>query len=282
MKKTLSILLTATMLLTSAAMLASCSEEQAVETTTVASGVLITPPTITTVTPSTTETPKTDEPTGPVDSLGSNGTNDYILGESLMLVARDGDWSYKVFSMIRTSPDGDREHGATYDNDTMAEYMNGYGWELGGTTIPADALADMKNWEVSKGPFGDNGTYNEQPIGFEGDNHGLIISTTFNVTDLAELKEDFTFFNLYSHYDNTFALYVNGTLVYRHFTAETGKPDWTSTVERLNVYHNKVSGAYFIGNAGLWDLLVEGENTITAMVKDAWGGRVLVVEAECA
>lgn len=281
MKKLIALLLTATMLSSSAVILASCSAEPG-ETTPASTGAPITPPATTTVTPSTTASPETEEPTGPVDSLGSNGVDDYTPGEAIKLVARDDEWSYKTFSMKFTGTDGDRNTPATYDDDKMAEYMAGYGWELGADTIPQGVLDDVKNWETSKGPFGDNGKYNEQPIGFEGDNHGLMISATFEITDLQELKDDFTYLNVYAHYDNTFAIYINGTLVYRHFTADSGKPDWTGQVEKLNVYHRNVSGSYFIGNEGLRNLLVEGENNVLAMVKDAWGGRVLVVDLECA
>ena len=274
MKKICSLLMTAALLAT---FLASCGKEPAATTdaSTAATTTVVTTNGLTqgtTVTPPSTNTPAIP--------LGNNGVDDYTT-ETIQFVSRDGDWSYKVFSMTYTGVDGDRENAATYDNDTMAEYMAGYNWELGAETLPQGVLDDVKNWDVSKGPFGDNGSYNEQPIGFEGDNHGLMISTTFHIEDLEELKADYNYFNVYSHYDNTFALYVNGTLVYRHFTADTGKPDWTSKVERLNSYYRNISGVYFIGSAALMDLLVEGENTIFVMVKDAWGGRVLVVEADC-
>ena len=67
--------------------------------------------------------------------------------------------------------------------------------------------------------------------------------------------------------------------MYRHSVDEAGTPDWTGDYEYLNVYYKKVN-AYFIGNEALRELLVEGENTLFAMVKDAWGGRVLVLGAE--
>lgn len=268
MKKLLSLCMTAVLLTVA---LASCNEK--VAETTVGT------------TASTTTAATTNPDPAPVDpSVGEDGVNDYN-GIYYCLVDRAGDWSYKLFSMTYTGEDGDRKNPPTFDpeTDTMAQYMAEHNWTMGAEKLPQTVLDDVANWQTSVGPFGDNGSYNEADIGFAGDNHGLMISTTFEIKDLGELLNDFKKIKLYSHYDNNVSIYINGTLVYRHDIAETNTIDWTNKYEDLGSYFFRTGvNAYYIGDAQLRELLVEGENTIFAMVKDAWGGRQLVVGMECA
>lgn len=214
-------------------------------------------------------------------AIGADGVDNYS-GSRFVLVRRHGEWSYKLFSMKYTGADEDRENPATFDpeTDTMAEYMRQHNWTMGDKSLPRSVLDDVASWEVVTGNFGDDGDYEEVDIGFAGDNHGLMICTTFDIADLEEFRYTFKKVNLYSHYDNTVSIYLNGTLVYRHSIDESGTPDWTGDYECLNTYYQEVN-AYFIGDDELMNLLVQGQNTLFAMVKDGWGGRVLVLGMDC-
>ena len=268
MKKILSLCMSAVLL---TATLASCNN-------TVAETTVDTTAAATTTAATTVPTPPPVDP-----SIGEDGVNDYN-GIYCCLIDRAGDWSYKLFSMTYTGVDGDRTNPATFDpeTDTMAQYMAEHNWAMGDEKMPQSVLDDVSNWQTSQGPFGDNGSYNEVDIGFAGDNHGLMISTTFTITDLDELLNDFKNIDIFSHYDNNVSIYLNGTLVYRHDIAESKTVDWTGKYENLGDYFFRTGvNAYYIGDAQLRELLVEGENSLLAMVKDAWGGRVLVVGMEC-
>ena len=281
MKKLFSLVLSAVILTSAATLLASCSDNASAEDTTAATtaGTTVsTTATTTTTKPDTAPAPETQDP-NITTSTGKDGVDDYN-GVYHGLVYRDDEWSYKLFSMKYTGADGDRENPATYENDTMAEYMDSHNWTMGAETVPQSVLDDVKNWTTSYGPFGDDGDYNEVDIGFAGDNHGLIITQTFNIADVQELLEDFSRIQIKCHYDNTAAIYLNGTLVYRHFVGETNTPDWTGNYENLSTYAEGV-GAYYIGDDAMRALLKDGDNTLMGMVKDGWGGRVLVLGMEC-
>ena len=226
--------------------------------------------------PTTTDVQPTINP-----EVGADGLDDYY-GEKEILVERDGGWHYKLFHMQYTGQDGDRVNLGTFDpeTDTMAQYMERYNWKMGDRGLPKGVLEDVSSWSTAKGPFGDDGSYHESDIGFAGDNHGLMICTTFEILDLEELLYTYEKLNLYCHYDNTVSIYLNGTLVYRHSIDETGTPDWNGDYECLNTYYEDVN-AYFIGDDAMKQLLIEGKNTLFAMVKDAWGGRVLVLGLTC-
>lgn len=229
--------------------------------------------------PANTET--TAEPTFD-PALGVDGLDDYD-GEQLVLVDNRGAWKYKLFSMVYTGEDGDRVNLGVFDpaTDTMAQYMEKNGWEMGDKKMPDAVLEDVANWETSRGPFGDHGgDYHEVDIGFAGDNHGLMIFQSFEIVDLEEFLYSYQKLNLYCHYDNTVSIYLNGALVYRHSVDESGTPDWNGSRELLNTYYKDVN-AYYIGDEAVMEMLVEGENTLFAMVKDAWGGRVLNLSLEC-
>ena len=214
-------------------------------------------------------------------AIGRDGIDNYSGGR-ITLVKRNGTWHSKLFSMKYTGVDGDRENPGTFDpeTDTMAHYMRQHGWAIGDKTLPDTVLEDAADWEVAVGNFGDDGSYEEVDIGFAGDNHGLMICTTFEIADLEEFKYTFNKLNLHCHYDNTVSIFLNGTLVYRHSIDESGTPDWTGGYEHLNTYFQEVN-AYFIGDEALKELLVQGQNTLFAMVKDGWGGRVLVLGMDC-
>ena len=228
-----------------------------------------------------TTVPTTVAPT--VDpALGVDGLDDYD-GDRYVLVENNTEWHYKLFSMKFTGMEGDRFNLGTFDpdTDTMASYMADHNWNMGDEKLPASVLEDVENWSVNRGPFGDHGgNYHETDIGFEGDNHGLMICATFNIIDLAEFLYDYDALNFYCHYDNTVSIYLNDTLVYRHSIDEAGTPDWNGDRERLNTYYKDVN-AYYIGDEAVMELLVEGDNTLLAMVKDGWGGRVLNLSLEC-
>lgn len=230
---------------------------------------------------SSTNTP---EGSTPVASESNNGTTPGdtlpppIQYEPRVLVAADGKYHYQVFECIY---DGSGA-GGTYITDDLDDYMATFGWTLGDATIPEDALADIFSWDEANGPFGtENGVvgwdndsnelYNNFDVDWAGDNHGLIVATTFTIENLEEFKAAYEDVFITFWYDNTPSVYLNGRLIMYKNTELTGNPgDW---VDSFNYVDEDDSIFDPLEGDTLMDRLVEGENTLVIVMKDAWGGR---------
>lgn len=263
MKRSSTIFLAALMIVSMTATLASCGGNG---DTTTAGGTTDAPK-------STTKNPGVTNP--PETSDGPDTGFSYV--EPTVLIAADSEFSYKVFSApySATGPNG------TYDEaaDELAAYMAGYAWEMGADKIPESALTDIRAYtDKANGPFGDaNGVeglgYTNTDIGWSGDNHGLICRATFNIENLEQFKKDYKDLVLTMWYDNTPSIYLNGTLLFYMNTDLTGNPgDWVDAFNDIDPYGSH-SDYLTDAAATMMDLLVEGENDIIIVLKDAWGGR---------
>lgn len=276
MKKTASMFLAALMILS----LAACSDNGT--TTTPAPGG-------SNKDNATTTAPKNNNTT--TKTTSGNTTSDPTVNPptpefpDLVLVAMNSTFKYKVFSCPYSSsgPNG------TYDPDELKDFMDSYGWEMGAEAIPDDAVAAIEAFtDSAEGPFGIdmNGGYEaggladadgnplscNPEVDWKGDNHGLICSTTFEVEDLEKLKNNYDVY-LYFWYDNTPSVYINGKLAFYYNTDCTGNPgDWVDSPVIVDPDSLEVES--------IVDLLVEGTNTVTIVMKDAWGGRYCAFELD--
>lgn len=209
-------------------------------------------------------------------------------GSTLILVSPTATYKYRVFS----APYSAGGAGGEYDPaaDELADYMSGLGWNLGDAELPADALNDIKAFEdEAQGPFGDCDVSrywdeNEEPLSnnadvdWAGDNHGLILYTTFNIENLEQFKEQYEELLVYFWYDNTPSVYLNGKLVLYRNTELTGNPgDW---VDNFDLVDPGDVAFEPLGDDTLMDRLVQGENTLVIVMKDAWGGRECCFEID--
>ena len=199
---------------------------------------------------------------------------------TLYLVSASSTYKYKVFE-CKYSSGGP---GGTYETDALADYMNSFGWDMGAEEIPADALADILAYDTSaKGPFGDcnvsgmtdeNDEFleNSPAVDWVGDNHGLIVATTFEIEDLAAFEEKYSEIFLTFWYDNTPSVYLNGKLVlYKNGELMGGEyADWVDSFMPMDPDDSVFDP---LGEDTLMDRLVEGTNTLVIVMKDAWGGR---------
>ena len=113
---------------------------------------------------------------------------------------------------------------------------------------------DRSGWKTKVAPFGDciDGK-NAKESGWQGDNHGIFLVTTFTVDDLDRFQE--YYYSLDMFYDNTLVLYLNGQKLLQLDT-------WNSSHETVVLNQKRVR-----------DALVQGENILAASLLDDAGGR---------
>lgn len=256
MKKILSILLAGMMVLG----MASCGSADADSTTAGTTTAVTTTKRVITTPPSM---PDDDRP---------DGVDDWTLMEL------QTNWHYKLFNCPTLYNSG--AEGVAFDpeQDEMAKWLAEKGEEW---YKNPDVIAEMATWEVQTAPMGDRydglGDGNS-PIGWSGDKHGIICYTTFELTEeqmgwveLAE--ENDIYMNVW--YDNTFYIWINGTLVYSHdgmgASQDNGGADWNDALEFVD----------FDEGIEIGDILKQGENTIVVSLKDGWGGREFIMSLEC-
>lgn len=199
------------------------------------------------------------------------------LPEDWTLLPLQTDWHYKLFSCPTLY--GSPEEGAAYDPelDEMAAWITEKGEEW---YKDETVLAEMATWEVKTAPMGDRydgvGDGNS-PIGWAGDVHGLIGYTTFELTEeqmewVGKAELHTICMNVW--YDNTFYIWINGTLVYSHDGAgapqSSGGNDWNDSLSYVD----------FSEDVDIREILKEGENTIVVSLKDGWGGREFIMALE--
>lgn len=265
MKKLISTILCAAMIISGASALVSCNKADDTSTTT--ADAAKTTAATTTATVTTTKAP--DDPVTPPTTEPKTTTvePELILG--------DQEWHYKVFSCpySATGPNGVYDE----DLDEFEAYFRDKSWDHDAANIPDGLIDEMKEWPTAAAPFGDGDSYvDHSDIGWTGDNHGLIIYTTFKIDDLAAFKNAYDTIEIFTWFDNTPTFYLNGKLIFRMDTNCTANPaDWVDSVTLLDLSDNEYAGEGIESNADLIDLLVEGENTFVIVLKDAWGGREL-------
>ena len=260
MKKLFSILLAGLMVFG----MAACAGETATDETTVP-GDGATTPGATTIRPAIT-TPNMDPGGSP------EGFEDWELLELAT------DWHYMIFNCPTLHSSGDE--GTEYDpeQDEMAAWLaaKGEDWYKN-----PDVIAEMAAWDVKTAPMGDRydglGDGNS-PIGWAGDAHGLICYTTFELsaeqmTWVAAAGINDIYMNVW--YDNTFYIWINGTLVYFHdgegAPQGQGGADWNDALE----------GVDFMDDVDIREILKEGTNEIVVSLKDGWGGREFILGLDC-
>ncbi|MGM9680876.1 MAG: hypothetical protein ACI3XR_05170 [Eubacteriales bacterium] len=268
MKRKASLMLAALMIVSMTATLASCGGDTP-ETTT-GSDTTTTTSSVTTTSSATTTSNVVADPSTPT-SGGLLPTGDTPLVEA------DSEYAYKVFycPYSASGPNG------TYDEtqDELVEYMSGFGWTMGDDTIPDAAMDDIKSWtDKANGPFGDCNVsgygYTNADIGWTDQNHGLMLYTTFTIDNLEEFKNAYEDLYMVMWYDNTPSIYINGTLIFYKNTNLTGDPkDWTDGDTFKDVWPEDEEGYLTDATQDMLSLLVEGENTVVIILKDAWGGR---------
>lgn len=267
MKKIVALFLSVTMMLGTATALCSCKKGDTTPTT-AASAESKPSDSVTTAKP-TTSSVTTSQP------LESKPDADGCLIEI------ESEWHYKVFAAPynSTGPNGSYPE----DTDEFAAFLRDHNWEPGALTLPEGIIDEMKDWQVAAAPFGDcDAGYDNSDIGWSDDNHGLIVYTTFVIEDLAEFRKNFNSLEIYTWFDNTPSFYLNGKLFFHKDTGLTGNPgDWVDGITYFDFDSPKFSDYVPEGitsYADLIDLLVEGENTFVATLKDAWGGRMFCLE----
>ncbi len=272
MKKVLSVILCIAMFMSLAAMFTSCSNNSA--DTTTAEGTEA--PTTTTADAKTT-TAEIKKP----DVTTADGST-VEIPESLTLIAPyEQEWHYKVFFC----PYSSTAAGGTYDaeQDEFEKFYLDHSWEHDADDLPNGLIDEMKEWPTVVGPFGDRDTgVDHADIGWTGDNHGLMLYTTFNIDNLEEFKKNYANFEIWVWFDNTPTFYLNGKKIFRMDTNCTGNPgDWVDTITFIDPEDVKYA-EYFADDIttanDIFSYLVEGENTLVVTLKDAWGGREFDLE----
>ena len=188
------------------------------------------------------------------------------------------DWHYRTF-YCPTLYNNSNE-GVLYDpyEDEMAAWLEekGDGWYKN-----PDVLEEMSNWPTRTAPMGDRYDAlgeNGSPIGWSGDDHGLICYTTFELTgeemswvEMADVNDIY----MDVWYDNTFYIWINGTLVYFHdgegAPQDEGGNDWNDYLEPID----------FMDGVDIREVLKEGTNEIVVSLKDSWGGREFILGLKC-
>jgi len=252
MKKVLTLLLAALMVTS----LFACGNDSDNKTdTTPASTTAASTTAASTTAAATTKAP--DEPQQPTEDKS------FTLFEDTL------DWAYKVFNCPYT-PGSNGDAGGSFDpaTDEMATYITeNPEWFKNGATLTAD-------WPKSAAPFGNRAT-SQSPIGWEGDAHGLMLYTTFDLTAdqlalLKTAKEGDVYMNLF--YDNTCYIYINSTLVFSE-DASCQSGDWNEEQEPVE---------FNADGLDLASLFKEGTNEISVSLKDCWGGREFIMSLEYA
>lgn len=248
MKKVLTLLLAALM----ATSLFACGSDSDDNTdTTPASTTAASTTAASTTAAATTKAP--DEPQQPTTENKS-----FTLFEDTL------DWAYKVFNC----PYSGSGAGGSFApaTDEMATYITeNPEWYKNGATLAAD-------WPKAAAPFGDRAA-SQSSIGWEGDAHGLMLYTTFDLTAdqlalLKTAKEGDIYMNLF--YDNTCYIYINGTLVFSE-DANFQSGDWNEEQEPVDFNADELD---------LASLFKEGTNEISVSLKDCWGGREFIMSLE--
>ena len=113
------------------------------------------------------------------------------------------------------------------------------------------ASYNRSDWKTRSGPFGDClDKKNAGVTGWQGDDHGIFLVTTFTVEDLTEALSHYFYLDIF--YDNNVTVYLNGTRIY----ADTR---WVTDYEIIPVT--------------LKNSLVAGVNTLAVSVLDDGGAR---------
>ena len=258
MKKVLSILLALSMVFAVFA-LAACGDDKGDGDTTTAA--------------ETTAAKTTTKSTIVVPIGGDDEDEDVTL-----IAESETEWKYHLENVYYLND------GGTIDYIRMDEAAGGDGFARFVDANPGWATADFDDsaWESDVPQFDSN-------IGYTGDAHGLFVRCTFDLTKEqldGILDESWTLY-LYTKYDNTFHVYINGVQVYADDitglfqegvpadTARAGATDWHDSDYLVQEIHGEWDeDDYKADGKTNADILKEGKNVIACSLKDAWGGRL--------
>ena len=198
--------------------------------------------------------------------------------DKLLLVEGESEWKYHTVEVIWES----ETSGAM---DYLHFVTNGFADFVTANPTWMAPEYDDSEWGSKEAPFGDRILQaNADAIGWTGDNHGLFLRTTFEVTqeDIDSLAAGDSTLYAYSWYDNTCYMYLNGTAIFVHDDSSKYQDGVAGDDKSLNVhdwqdayviiYFDEME-EHYVYEGDVWDLLVEGENTFAISLLDCWGGR---------
>jgi Periplasmic protein TonB, links inner and outer membranes len=189
------------------------------------------------------------------DCWGGREFDAYITYEKgstkkdLTFFDQGSEWHYTVFTAPYIDGNGEAEGSAAgghFEPDGLADYIAA---NPNFMTDTATAAA----WPTGKSPMSSGAE------GWTGENHGLMLYTTFTVDSVADVK-NCDEFNLYGDYDNAIHVWLNGVEIYTD-DGEAVNQDWQYGINAS------------LDKDLVLSTLKDGENYMIVTVKDAWGGR---------
>ena len=189
------------------------------------------------------------------DAWGGREFDAYITYETgstkkdLTFFDQGSEWHYTVFTAPYIDGNGEAEGSAAgghFEPDGLADYIAA---NPNFMTDTATAAA----WPTGKSPMSSGAA------GWTGENHGLMLYTTFTVDSVADVK-NCDEFNLYGDYDNAIHVWLNGVEIYTD-DGEAVNQDWQYGINAS------------LDKDLVLSTLKDGENYMIVTVKDAWGGR---------
>lgn len=192
--------------------------------------------------------------------------------EITLIQESEAEWKYQVKEVVYSS------------NDYIGTDVDEYVAFIAANPDWAKPDYDDSDWDVDAAPFGDRIT-GSNAAGYSGNNHGLFVRTTFELTQeqIDALNSGDTYLYFYTWYDNTFHAYINGVEVFANDNSDmfqegvdgatTGAHDWVDNYEPIDIDIDLINEINESDYSQIGDILVAGTNTVACSLKDCWGGR---------
>ena len=201
-----------------------------------------------------------------------------IPEEKTLLAEGESEWKYHVVEVSWVA-------GEAGVMDYLQAEVHGFNDFVTANPTWMNVEFDDSEWGSKAAPFGNRDSEaNATAIGWTGDNHGLFLRTTFEITqeDLNDLSSESATLYAYTWYDNTCHMYLNGTEFFVHDDSHKYQAGVAGDDKSLNV-HDWVDAREviffdeyddrYVYEGNVWDLLVVGENTLAVSLLDCWGDR---------